>query len=323
MTSNDLVVVLPGITGSTLGVRGSRRLAREREPHLGPERRRGLEAADGAQIHPQEGAARGHRRRAHPDDGVEPVALMPDVHVLPGIWTPIRGYDVLVELPREARLQARQRAASRPTSSPSPTTGACPTATTGSAWGPWSSRRSSGCGRRAAPRRTPGSSSSCHSMGGLVARWYIEKCGGAEVTRKLITLGTPWRGATDALEQLVNGVKKGIGPLSIDLTAFSRSMPSLYQLLPEYACISNGGGYAKTTEVAVPNLVDSDADRRDGLPHRPPGRRGGPGGEPRHDPHDRRHPPADPDDGVTAGRAGGRPTRPSATTTTTATAPSR
>jgi hypothetical protein len=88
-----------------------------------------------------------------------------------------------------------------------------------------------------------------------VARWYIEKCGGAEVTRKLITMGTPWRGATDALEQLVNGVKKGIGPLSIDLTAFSRSMPSLYQLLPEYACISNGGGYAKTTEVGLPNLA--------------------------------------------------------------------
>ena len=28
-----------------------------------------------------------------------------------------------------------------------------------------------------------------HSMGGLVARWYIEKCGGAEVTRKLIWVG--------------------------------------------------------------------------------------------------------------------------------------
>src|SRR5262245_7954241 len=33
----------------------------------------------------------------HPGDGVEAVALMPDVHVLPGIWTPIRGYDVLVD----------------------------------------------------------------------------------------------------------------------------------------------------------------------------------------------------------------------------------
>jgi hypothetical protein len=31
-------------------------------------------------------------------------------------------------------------------------------------------------------------------------------------------------------------------------------MPSLYQLLPEFACISTAGGYAKTTEVSVPNL---------------------------------------------------------------------
>ena len=38
----------------------------------------------------------------------------------------------------------------------------------------------------------------CHSMGGLVARWYIEKCGGVEITRKLITLGTPYRGAAKA-----------------------------------------------------------------------------------------------------------------------------
>ena len=30
-----------------------------------------------------------------------------------------------------------------------------------------------------------------HSMGGLVARWYIEKCGGADVTRKLIASALP------------------------------------------------------------------------------------------------------------------------------------
>lgn len=32
-----------------------------------------------------------------------------------------------------------------------------------------------------------------HSMGGLDARWYIEKLGGAENVNKLITLGTPIR----------------------------------------------------------------------------------------------------------------------------------
>lgn len=31
----------------------------------------------------------------HPGDGIEPTALMPDLHVLPGIWTPLKGYDRL------------------------------------------------------------------------------------------------------------------------------------------------------------------------------------------------------------------------------------
>ena len=94
----------------------------------------------------------------------------------------------------------------------------------------------------------------CHSMGGLVARWYIEKCGGAEVTRKLITLGTPYRGAARALDQLVNGAPYGLGPFQVDLTGFARSMPSLHQLLPEYACLEQGGDLAKTTEVTLPEL---------------------------------------------------------------------
>src|SRR4051794_11934388 len=95
MTSNDLVVVLPGITGSTLGVRGAD----------------GAPASENLIWAPSAGAVwklltRGDSILKHalpegigdnaPDDGVEPVALMPDVHVLPGIWTPIRGYDVLV-----------------------------------------------------------------------------------------------------------------------------------------------------------------------------------------------------------------------------------
>jgi hypothetical protein len=36
-------------------------------------------------------------------------------------------------------------------------------------------------------------------MGGLIARWYIEQCGGAAITRKLIALGILYRGAARAL----------------------------------------------------------------------------------------------------------------------------
>ena len=252
MTSNDLVVVLPGITGSTLGVRGAD----------------GSPASEHLVWAPSAGAVwkllmGGNSILKHalpdgigddnPDDGVEPVALMPDVHVLPGIWTPIRGYDVLVNALE--KLGYRRDNGGKP-----------PTLITYAYdWrlsNRYNGQRLKTVVEPALERlRAQGGVFAdaravfiCHSMGGLVARWYIEKCGGAEVTRKLITLGTPWRGATDALEQLVNGVKKGIGPISIDLTAFSRSMPSLYQLLPEYACISSGGDYAKTTEVSVPNI---------------------------------------------------------------------
>ncbi len=91
-------------------------------------------------------------------------------------------------------------------------------------------------------------------MGGLIARWYIEKCGGAEITRKLITLGTPYRGAARALDQLVNGAHRGLGPFRLDLTEFGRSMPSLHQLMPEYACIQQGDDLVKTTSVTLPEL---------------------------------------------------------------------
>ena len=179
------------------------------------------------------------------------------MHVLPGIWTPIRGYDVLVAALEELGYR-RDNAAHPPN-------------LIAFAYDWRLSNRYNGERLKAVVEpaleriRAQGGESAgaqvvfvCHSMGGLVARWYIEKCGGAEVTRKLITLGTPWRGATDALEQLVNGVKKGIGPFSLDLTDFSRSLPSIYQLLPEYACIATSSpsttGFAKTTEVALPNV---------------------------------------------------------------------
>jgi hypothetical protein len=41
---------------------------------------------------------------AHPDDGIEPVDLMPDLHAIPGIWTPIMGYNQLLR-----RLRSLQK----------------------------------------------------------------------------------------------------------------------------------------------------------------------------------------------------------------------
>ena len=80
-----------------------------------------------------------------------------------------------------------------------------------------------------------------HSMGGLISRWFVECLGGWKDTRALITLGTPHRGSLNAVDFLVHGMKKGIGPLGLDLSPLLRSYTSVYQLLPIYPCVDAGG----------------------------------------------------------------------------------
>jgi hypothetical protein len=82
----------------------------------------------------------------------------------------------------------------------------------------------------------------CHSMGGLVARYFLEKLNGRELTSKLITIGTPYRGSINALEALVNGLFLGLGPIGVSVDKLVRSFPSVYQLLPTYNCLDLGSG---------------------------------------------------------------------------------
>ena len=181
---------------------------------------------------------------------------MPDLHVLPGIWTPVKGYDVLLKRLRSIGYRDIS------TDPAAPPGNLLPVAYDWRLSNRYTGQQLATLIEPALDRwRAQGGPYAdaqvifvCHSMGGLAARWYIERCGGAEITRKLITLGTPYRGAARALEQLVNGTRQGLGPFGISLTSFARSMPSLHQLLPEYACIEHGGDLAKTTEVTVPEL---------------------------------------------------------------------
>ena len=76
-----------------------------------------------------------------------------------------------------------------------------------------------------------------HSMGGLVARTFLELYGGWQETRTLITFGTPYRGSLNALDFLANGLRRGLGPVGVDLTEFLRSLTSVYQLLPIYPVV--------------------------------------------------------------------------------------
>jgi pimeloyl-ACP methyl ester carboxylesterase len=239
----DLIVVLPGIMGSTL--------ARDDNLVWAP--------SAGAVVTAILTFGRSVRQLTlpdgigddHPGDGVEPVEVMPDLHVLPGVWSANIGYGVLLDWLRSTfhLIDAKPDDPER-----IPNLLAAPYD-----WrlsNRYNGRRLKRIVEPALERwRSQGGPFVdaklifiCHSMGGLVARWYIEKEGGAGITRKLITLGTPYRGALSALDQLVNGVRKGIGPLKFDLTAFARSLPSVHQLLPEYACIESPRGLLKTTE---------------------------------------------------------------------------
>lgn len=250
----DVVVVLPGIMGSTLGV------ARD-----------GIPAGERLVWAPSAGAlwqgvTSGGRSITdlelpdgvgddHPGDGVEPVAVMPTLHGIPGVWTPIHGYSELVSFLEGLGFRQERRGDPWPGN----------LVVVPYDWrlsNRYNGRRLSGIvGDALARWRAQGGQYTdaklvfvCHSMGGLVARWFIEMEGGGAITRKLITLGTPWRGAAGAVEQLVNGVRKGVGPLQVNLTSFARSLPSMYQLFPEYACIEKGARYLRTTEMTLPEL---------------------------------------------------------------------
>ena len=245
-TPSDLVVVLPGILGSTLRRDGRLVWA----PSAGSALRAiGTLGASVRNLELPAGIG-----DDHPLDGVEPVGLMPDLHVLPGIWTAVKGYDVLMD--RLRSLGYREPVPGGPAGN------LIPVAYDWRLSCRYNAKRLGTIIEPALQRwRDQGGPYAeaqivflCHSMGGLIARWYMEKCGGAEITRKLITLGTPYRGAARALDQLVNGVHYGLGPLRLDLTTFGRSMPSLHQLMPEYACLRQGDVLVKTTSVTLPEL---------------------------------------------------------------------
>ncbi|MFH8770131.1 esterase/lipase family protein [Streptomyces sp. NPDC017958] len=246
-TVEDLVVVVPGITGSRLSVDGKEvwgpspgALRRGITTFLGSVKalRLPTDIGDG-----------------HPGDGVVPTGLAPSVHAIPGVRPLADGYgDLLGWLERTFTLR-RALPGDRPDAPVSLVEFAYDwrlscrynarrlAARVDEALGRW---------RATAPHRAEARVRLiCHSMGGLVGRYWVECLGGAEVTRQLITLGTPHRGSIGALESLVNGHRIGLGPLAADLTAFSRSLPSLHQLTPAYACIESPEGLRYPRELTT------------------------------------------------------------------------
>jgi pimeloyl-ACP methyl ester carboxylesterase len=176
----------------------------------------------------------------HPGDGVRAVDLMRGLHVIPGLWSPISGYEGLMAFLRSPRFHLVEAHSADPDRMPNLIAF------------PYDWRLSNRYNARLLARvacaalerwRTQPATHDpklvlvCHSMGGLVARWFLEQENGAELTRALVTIGTPHRGALKALVTLANDFEPGLGPLRMKLTPFARSLPSLHQLLPTYDCL--------------------------------------------------------------------------------------
>ena len=243
----DVVVLLPGILGSAL--------AREGKEVWAP-----TPGAIGRALWSLGHSVKDLELKDDPwevddiGDGVTATRLMPDVHIVPGLWG-IDGYsgiskmitarfdlvpgETYLEFPYDWRRDNRVAARAL--------------------------RRVADEKLHAARQRDPDAKLILigHSMGGLVARYFLECLDGWKDTRMLITFGTPHRGSLNAVDFLTNGFVKKLGPLKIaDLTRLLRSLTSVYQLLPTYPCVDLGqGGEYLLVADASDSLAGVDAAR--------------------------------------------------------------
>lgn len=228
----DVVVLLPGITGSVLSKDGKDIWATTPGAAL-----RGL-LSFGRSIKNLE-VRDDDWKVADLGDGVEATRLVDAAHIIPGLWK----IDVYSEMERfllatfdltrgvnyfpfpydwrrdnrasAARLQEKSRA--------------------------WLAAWRAKSGNPSAQLVLVG-----HSMGGLVARYFVEALGGWRDTTAVVTFGTPFYGSLNAVDFLLNGFRKNLGPLSVDLSPLLRSMTSVHQLVPSYRCIYGPDGTATT-----------------------------------------------------------------------------
>lgn len=101
-----------------------------------------------------------------------------------------------------------------------------------------------------------------HSMGGLVAQFYAECLDTQQLTRRVITIGTPYSGAVKALLVLANGFAR-VGLLRIQLGDLARSLPSVAELMPAYEYLRdlNGGSLPYAQHSAIATLPPTSVDR--------------------------------------------------------------
>ena len=80
-----------------------------------------------------------------------------------------------------------------------------------------------------------------HSMGCLIARYYIERLGGKRRVERVVLLGGPHAGTPYAFASLLSGPKLlPLGTMNERLRRQLATFPSWYQILPTYPCVSDG-----------------------------------------------------------------------------------
>lgn len=234
----DVVVLLPGITGSVL--------TKDGKPVWAPSPGAALRAllSLGRTIGELE-VADDDWERDDLGDGVEATALMPDVHLLPGLWK-IDGYGEIEKylldtfeltpgqnyfpFPYDWRRDNRAAAKRLKTRTDE-----------------WLAAWRQSSGNDTARLVLIG-----HSMGGLVSRYFVESLGGWRDTRAVITFGTPFYGSLNAVDFLLHGFKKKVGPFGIDLTDLLRSCRAIHQLVPSYRCVYAGGQALTPANASMP-----------------------------------------------------------------------
>jgi Lecithin:cholesterol acyltransferase len=129
-------------------------------------------------------------------DGVAATELMMGFHGIPGVWRPVKGYGALVTFLSHARFGLTlDNSNAAQVSSGNLVLFAYDWRLSNR----WTAKllknrveRALTRWRESAPQRRDAKVVFvCHSMGGFVARWYVEREGGAEITRSLVTFGTP------------------------------------------------------------------------------------------------------------------------------------
>lgn len=79
-----------------------------------------------------------------------------------------------------------------------------------------------------------------HSMGGLLVQHFTDVLGGGTDTKRIITIGTPYRGSIKAFGSITRGPSPSLPVLRSRIRNLVRTLPSVYELLPRYKAIIDG-----------------------------------------------------------------------------------